>query len=289
MRPDGPGSARSVRMGHVNQFSEYLAIAERAVDLAVGIIEDAGGTRRALEYKGDRDFASDLDLAVEDRLREYLAEATPDIPLLGEERGLSGGGDSPYAWVLDPVDGTVNLVHGLPTFCVSLALTREGDPVVGVVDSPPLGERFSAATGLGASLGGEAITCSATDDLTEALVALPDFALADRPPEINAERMRLIADLVPRVQRLRLIGSAALELCWVAAGRFDANVQPQAKLWDVAAGVVIAREAGATVLDRHGAPFGPGSASVVAATSVLAPLLCERLADVAGASCSEHG
>ncbi|WP_026930307.1 inositol monophosphatase family protein [Glycomyces tenuis] len=262
----------------MTQLSEYLAIAERAADLAVELIESGRETRRTLERKGDRDFASDLDLAVEDRLREFLAEATPDIPLLGEERGVSGGTGSPYEWVLDPIDGTVNLVHGLPTFCVSLGLTRDGDPVVGVVDAPSLGERFSAAAGLGASLSGDAIACSATDDLAEALVALPDFALADRSPAINAERMRLIADLVPRVQRIRLIGSAALELCWVAAGRFDATVHPQANLWDVAAGVVIAREAGAAVLDRRGEAFGPGSASVVAAAPALASELCERLA-----------
>lgn len=273
--PVVPGWAR---MGAVKQFSEYLAVAQHAVDLAVEHIDSDLGQVRTLQGKGDRDFASDLDLAVEDLLREHLAEATPDIPLLGEERGVSGDTDSPYAWVLDPIDGTVNLVHGLPTFCVSLALTRDGDPVVGVVDSPPLGERFSAAAGHGASLNGEAIACSRTEDLAEALIALPDFALADRPAEVNAERMRFIAELFPRVQRLRMIGSAALDLCWVAAGRFDGSVLPQANLWDVAAGVVIAREAGAAVLDRHGTPFGAGSVSVVAGTGAIAPALCDLLA-----------
>lgn len=268
-------------MGPVKQLSEYLAIAEHAADLAVERIESGLGQRRTLERKGDRDFASDLDLAVEDLLRAHLAEATPGIPLLGEERGVSGDTDSPYAWVLDPVDGTVNLVHGLPAFCVSLALTHRGDPVVGVVDSPPLRERFSAAAGHGATLNGKAIACSRTEDFAEALIAFPDFALADRPAEVNAQRMRLVAELVPRVRRLRMIGSAALDLCWVAAGRFDASVLPEANLWDVAAGVVIAREAGAAVLDRHGAPFGAGSASVVAGTSTLAPALCDLLAATA--------
>lgn len=265
-------------MGAVKQLSEYLAVAERAVDLAVELIESGLSERRTLQHKGDRDFASDLDLAVEDLLRAHLAEATPEVAFLGEERGVSGDADSPYAWVLDPIDGTVNLVHGLPVFCVSLGLTYEGDPVAGVVHSPPLGERFSAAKGSGATLGGKTIACSDTADLAEALVAFPDFALADRPADVNAERLRLITDLVPRVQRIRMMGSAAMDLCWVAAGRFDATVLPQSNLWDVAAGVVIAREAGAVVLDRHGVPFGAGSTSVVAAASGLAPQLCERIA-----------
>ncbi|MCH7230563.1 inositol monophosphatase [Glycomyces sp. L485] len=253
----------------MSQLPEFLEIAERAVDLAVEVIEAGLGTDRTLSGKGDRDFASDLDLAVEDRLREHLAEATPDIPMLGEERGVTGDTGSDYEWVLDPIDGTVNFVHGLPMYCVSLALTRHGDPAVGVVAAPRLGERYSAATGLGAVLNGSTVACSTTGELSEALVSLPDFAVGERAERDNADRLRLIGELVPRVQRIRMIGSAALDLCWIGVGRLDATMLPQANLWDVAAGVVVAREAGAMVLDRHGEPYGAGSTSVLAMTSGL--------------------
>ncbi|GAB3652545.1 inositol monophosphatase family protein [Glycomyces tarimensis] len=255
----------------MSQLPEFLKTAERAVDLAVEVIEAGLGADRTLSGKGDRDFASDLDLAVEDRLRDFLAQATPDIPMLGEERGVTGDTGSEFQWVLDPIDGTVNFVHGLPMYCVSLGLTHHGDPAVGVVHAPRLGERYSAAAGEGANLNGSAIACSATDELADALVSLPDFALGARAERDNAERLRLIGELVPLVQRIRMIGSAALDLCGIAAGRLDLTMLPQANLWDVAAGVVIAREAGATVLDRHGEPYGAGSTSVLAMTSGLAP------------------
>ncbi|WP_100448511.1 inositol monophosphatase family protein [Glycomyces xiaoerkulensis] len=258
----------------MSELLGFLGTAERAVAAGVEVIEAASGGERSISGKGDRDFATDVDFAVEDGIRAFLSEATPEIPLLGEERGRSGDSGSPFEWVLDPVDGTVNFARGSPIHAVSLALTRGGTPVVGVVAAPQSGEWFSAAAGCGATLDGRTLAPAGPDRLADAVVSLGDFAVGAGSDERNDERLALLRRLVPQVQRIRMIGSAALDMCWVAAGRLDATFHDRINLWDVAAGAVIVQEAGGAVTDGRGRAFGAGSTSVLAcAPGLHAPLI----------------
>lgn len=259
----------------MSNVCELLELAEQAVVLAGNVINSMAGQNRTYSGKGDRDFATDVDLAVEDTVRKFLAKETPDYPLLGEEAGRGGGSpDATYEWVLDPVDGTVNFAHGSPLYSVSLALMHEGVPTAGVVAAPAFQETFSAATGHGATLNGRPIAASAAEALPVALVSLGDFAVGSAAAERNVERLDLVHRLVPQVQRLRMIGSAALDLCWVASGRLDAVVILSTHLWDIGAGVVIAKEAGAAVVDRYGNEATSDTQSVIACPEELRlPLL----------------
>lgn len=247
------------------ELLDYLGTAEHAAERGVEVIRAGLGRERSISGKGDRDFATDLDYAVEDAVRAFLDRETPDIPLLGEERGRSGDADSHYEWVLDPIDGTINFAHGSPLFAVSLALMRNGMPVVGVVFAPMSEDRFSAALGHGAALNKQALRASGPSDLSEAVVAMGDFSVGTDADKRNLRRLATLQRLVPKVQRIRMFGTAALDMCWLAAGRIDAVIHERINLWDVAAGTVICREAGVLVTDLDGVDYGDGALSVLAA------------------------
>ncbi|WP_030160005.1 inositol monophosphatase family protein [Glycomyces sp. NRRL B-16210] len=249
----------------MDDLLDYLGTAERAVEAAVAVVRSGIGRERSISGKGDRDFATDLDYAVEDQIRAFLAEETPGIPLLGEERGRTGDTDSHYEWVLDPIDGTINFAHRSPLFGISLALTRSGMPVVGVVQAPMAEERFSAALGHGAALNKQSLKTTGPAELSSAVVALADFPFGPDAERRTQRRFALLQRLVPKVQRIRMLGTAALDLCWLASGRVDAVLHDRINLWDVAAGTVIAREAGALVTDLDGVDYGSGAMSVLAA------------------------
>lgn len=249
-----------------------LPVAQEATGLAAELIR----TRfpGVLTAKGDRDMASEVDFAVERAVREFLRERTPQIGFLGEEEGASGsgGGDGPggdLTWVLDPVDGTVNFVHGLPLCAVSLGLVQRHRPVLGVIETPFLGSRYHAAEGEGAYVDGEPIRASTVAALADAVVAVGDYAVGADAEEVNRERLAVTTRLVARVQRVRMLGSAAIDLAWLAEGRIDALVMLANNPWDTAAGVVLAREAGARVVDRHGAEHTTESAETLAGSDAL--------------------
>ncbi|TCC11128.1 inositol monophosphatase family protein [Kribbella soli] len=224
-----------------------------------------------LTFKGDRDMASEVDFAVEREVRAFLERETPEIGVLGEEEG---GATDGTRWVLDPVDGTVNFIHGVPLWAISLGLIHEGRAVAGVIDHPALGTTYAAAEGLGATCNGKAIRGSRCTDLADALVAVGDYAVGPNAAAVNADRAALTQRLVPRVQRLRMIGTAATALTWTANGYFDALIMFSNKPWDTMAGVAICREAGVTVLDLDGTDHAPESVGVFAvADGLAAPLL----------------
>ncbi|MCP2327705.1 myo-inositol-1(or 4)-monophosphatase [Hamadaea flava] len=252
-----------------------LTAAQDAVDLAAGMLR----TRLpgVLTAKGDRDMASEVDYAVERAVRSFLAERTPDVGFLGEEEGAAGAADG-LTWVLDPVDGTVNLVHGIPLVAVSLGLVLAGTPILGVVDTPFLHRRYHAVRGDGAYADGRPIRASGVSRLADAVVAVGDYAVGEDADVKNADRLAVTGRLVPRVQRVRMLGSAAIDLVWVAEGRLDALVMLANKPWDTAAGVVIAREAGAQVVDRTGAPHTMASGETLAG----APQLLDELLPLVG-------
>lgn len=228
-----------------------------------------------LTFKGDRDMASEVDFAVEREVRAFLERETPEIGVLGEEEG---GATDGTRWVLDPVDGTVNFIHGVPLWAISLGLIHEGRAVAGVIDHPALGTTYAAAEGLGATCNGKAIRGSQCTDLTNALVAVGDYAVGPNAEAVNAERAALTQRLVPRVQRLRMIGTAATALTWTANGYFDALIMFSNKPWDTMAGVSICREAGVTVLDLDGTDHAPESRGVFAVANALREPLQELLA-----------
>jgi myo-inositol-1(or 4)-monophosphatase len=241
-----------------------LSLGQEAIGVAAELIR----TRRptSATVKGDRDPVTDVDLAVERSVRDLLAEATPGIGFLGEEGGRKGAaGSPPQTWVLDPVDGTVNYAAGSPLCAVSLALVQEGQPVLGVIDLPFLGQRYRAVAGGGAFLNGEALHApAAAGSMNEAIVALGDFATGPAAAGQNDLQLRLAGLLAGRALRVRMLGSAAIDLAWLAAGRHHVSVTLCNRPWDMAAGVVIAREAGATVIDLDGSGYSLASGSVVA-------------------------
>ena len=259
----------------MTDYADLLPLAHQAVDLAHDIMTTM--QPGVLTPKGDRDMASEVDYAIEERVRAFLNQETPNIGFLGEENGTSGATYG-LMWALDPVDGTVNFVHGSPLCAISLGLIAGRRPVLGVIDLPFLGERYSAVEGGGAELNGRRISVSSVSEISEAVVALGDYAVGDGAAEKNRERFPMTERLAGRVQRIRMHGSAAIDLAWLAAGRVDAIAMLANKPWDTAAGVAIAREAGAHVVDRNGLPHDMSAQSTVAAQPALLPAILDLVA-----------
>jgi myo-inositol-1(or 4)-monophosphatase len=258
-----------------------LDAAQEAMRIALDVVRSKPLGR--LTFKDDRDSASEVDYEVEDRVRAFLARETPEIGFLGEERG--GDASSADEWVLDPLDGTSNFVHGLPLYGVSLALIRGSESALGLVSLPALGLAYSAEKGKGARCNGSLINASKTDDLARAMVSIGDYAVGEGARSKNSERLAMTTRLIERVERLRMVGSAATDLTWVAHGKLDATVILSNKPWDTAAGTLIAREAGALTVDMRGEPHSLKSLNTVAVSpSLLEALLPLLPSDSSGAT-----
>jgi len=249
-----------------------LPIALQAAATAGDLIR----TRRpeTVTEKSDRDLVSDVDVAIERAIRGFLHEATPEIGFLGEEEGGSADPGAGWLWTLDPIDGTSNYAHRVPLCATSLALLHDGRPVLGVIDAPFLGERYHAVEGHGAWAGDRRLTASTTSSLRDAIVAIGDYATGAEAGRKNETRLAATIQLTSRVHRIRMLGTAALDLAWLADGRLDASITLANDPWDVAAGVIIAREAGATVVDADGSPHTLRSAATIAAS---APLIAQLI------------
>ncbi|MEV4216657.1 inositol monophosphatase family protein [Nonomuraea sp. NPDC049725] len=253
-----------------------LPIAEQAVTVASEIVRTK--LPGAVTAKGDRDMTTEVDYAVEQAVREFLMAETPEIGFLGEEEGGSRIGEG-LMWVLDPVDGTANFLHGIPLCGISLGLVDKDMPALGVIDLPFLSCRYSAATGGGAKANGARIRVTDIGDLDAAIVAIGDYAVGIDAEVKNRTRFALTHELAARVQRVRMFGSAAVDLAWVAEGKVDANVMLANNPWDTAAGVLIAREAGATVVDMNGSPHTMNSRATIAASPKILADLVELIAE----------
>ncbi|PSK65988.1 Inositol-1-monophosphatase ImpA [Micromonospora sp. MH33] len=244
--------------------------------VAVEAVRRASETMRRrppgmLTVKGDRDVASEVDYAIEREVRTFLVTETPEIGFLGEEEGPVGPAE--MQWVLDPIDGTANFVRGLPLCAVSLALVHGSEAVLGVIELPFLESRFTAAKADGAYANGQRIRASSISRLSDAIVAVGDYAVGTDAEDRNRLRLALTAQLAADVQRVRMTGSAALDLAWLAEGRLDAALTLSNHAWDMAAGVVIARAAGAVVVDQDGGDHDLHSTVTLA----VAPLLAEAV------------
>ncbi|OLF18920.1 inositol monophosphatase family protein [Actinophytocola xanthii] len=246
-----------------DDLPDLLRIAEQAVGLGYDIIKNT--TPSEIRLKSDRDTVTDVDLKIENEVREFLRRMTPAAGFLGEEEASTASLDGDQdVWTLDPVDGTSNFAHGLPLCAVSLALVRGGAPVVAAMVAPFLNLRYLAAKGHGAFGNGVRIRVSATTELSQSIVSIGDYAVGDEAAAKNERRIRLTTLLAERVERIRMFGSAALDLAWVAEGRTDAAVIMANKPWDTAAGVLLAREAGANVVDATGAAHSFTSSETIA-------------------------
>ncbi len=241
-----------------------LGIACDAVNQASELVRTRSpGT---LTKKGDRDLTSEVDLAVEKLVRNFLHVKTPEAAFLGEEEGTVVVSND-FLWILDPVDGTINLVHGLPLSAVSLSLVRNGIVQAAVIDLPFIRTRYTALRGYGSYANAKRIHVSRTTTLNTALISLDQYTFNDSNADHeNRARLRLAEHLACKAQRVRMFGTSAVELAWMAEGRLDACVMLGNKPWDTSAGVLIAREAGARVLDQDGTDHSWNSAATIAVT-----------------------
>lgn len=228
----------------------YLRTAIRAAREAAAIQLAARGTDLGVSTKStDIDLVTRVDKLCEERIRQVVAAEFPDHVVMGEEMGQEGSGR--MRWIVDPLDGTVNYAHGFPFYCVSIALEADGEIVVGVVYDPERDELFTATKGGGAWLNGRPLQVTATADVKRALLAT-GFAYAEERMKLNIE---VFARVLPRVRSVRRPGSAALDLCYVASGRVDGFWELGLNPWDVAAGLLVVREASGTVTGDGGAPY----------------------------------
>ncbi|MFO7252524.1 MAG: inositol monophosphatase family protein [Actinomycetes bacterium] len=276
-RPESASGSASGPAVPPQSLPELLGVATEALRIARRIVRSR--LPGAIRAKGDRDLVTDIDLAVEEAVREFLARETPHIGFLGEEHGRVGpGGDAPW-WTLDPVDGTSNLSRGIPLCGVSLALVSGRDAVLAAIDLPFLEVGFTAAAGQGAYLDGERIHVAETREPSDAVVSIGDFAVGPGAEHNNRVRLNLLAALGARVHRVRMLGSAAIDLAWVAQGKLDASIILSNLPWDTMAGVLLVREAGGAVLDRDGGDHTVDSAITVAVCPGLREYVMATLAD----------
>jgi myo-inositol-1(or 4)-monophosphatase len=238
------------------------------------ILRTSFGKLLQVDHKGVIDLVSDADYRSEQYLLSRIRQDFPGDTIVAEESG-SMTGTSDHAWYIDPLDGTVNYVHGLPIYSVSIAYAEGGVMRLGVVYDPSRDECFSAELGRGAWLNGHAIHPTSTSDLDHALL-ITGFPYDIRTnPDNNLDHYAYFAT---HSQAVRRLGSAALELCYVGCGRFDGYWELWVKAWDVAAGGLIAQEAGALVTNiRGGADFIAPPQSILAANHHLHPLLLNGL------------
>jgi myo-inositol-1(or 4)-monophosphatase len=229
---------------------ELLALATAvAHEAGAGLREAFGGVLAISAKSTPTDLVSEADVATEQLIRERLIAARPDDAIMGEE-GDDRPGISGLRWVVDPLDGTVNFLYGIPQWCVSIAVEDAGGGVAGVVYDPMREETWSATRGGEAALDGRPVAGATKDDLSTALVAT-GFGYDARVREIQAG---VIARLLPRVRDIRRLGAAALDLCWVAAGRYDAYFERGVNHWDVAAGQLLCERAGLALRELPSAP-----------------------------------
>ncbi|MCE9555533.1 MAG: inositol monophosphatase [Planctomycetes bacterium] len=243
----------------------------------------------SVRLKGPGDLVTEADFAAQQAIRQIVASNFPDHGFVGEEGGADGSvgfqpvfgaakhgleahatgeaahATSPYVWYVDPLDGTTNFVHGLRHFAVSIGIARQGELVCGVVYDPNTDECFAALRGGGATLNRQPLRTSATTDLGDALIAVSLPVHAQR----GERHLEQVLDVIGVCQSVRRMGSAALNLCYLAAGRLDAYWDTKTQIWDVAAGVLIAQEAGGVVTGLDGSPFRVDRPAVVAAGNAI--------------------
>jgi myo-inositol-1(or 4)-monophosphatase len=239
----------------------FLTTAVEAVVRAGDVMLERFGTDVRVDMKGAIDLVTEVDVAIEREFRAMIAERFPEHVVLGEEFGGSAEAPEGPCWVFDPIDGTTNFAHGLPIFCSSLALEVDGVAEVAAVYDPTRRELFTAERGSGAFLNGKPMHVSQRDTLLEAVL------VTGFPYDVHArvaEIVGLFAEFVGRARAVRRLGSAAIDLCYVAAGRLDGFWERDLKAWDIAAGALLVSESGGTMTNFQGQQFRSRGRDVVA-------------------------
>ncbi|NBD13604.1 MULTISPECIES: inositol monophosphatase family protein [Corallococcus] len=257
-------------MAHDSETPAALRLtAEEGARMAGGILRERFPLHRTIEFKGGIDLVTDADRASEAALLDFLRQRHPHHAILAEESGASQGSDT-FRWIVDPLDGTTNYSHQVPHFCVSVAVEGPEGTVAGAVYDPMRDELFSAAKGEGATLNGLPLKASPTDTLERSLLCTGfPYDVRERPDL----PVGLFTQLILLAQGMRRTGSAALDLAYVAAGRFDGYFEFGLKPWDIAAGALLVAEAGGVIVHIDGRPFDVLKGDVLASGPHLAPKL----------------
>ncbi len=254
-----------LRSAIMNVMINAIRKGARAIARDFGEVENLQVSR-----KGPGDFVTLTDQKAEKIIRDELETARPGYSFLMEESGEVIGDDTTHRWLLDPIDGTTNFLHGLPHFAISLALEREGELVAGVVYNPIWDELFWAEKGKGAFLNDKRLRVAARRDMEDCVITLgvPHLGRGDQQ-----RYLREMTALMPIVAGVRRMGSAALDLAYVAAGRCDGYYEHGLSPWDVAAGILLVREAGGFVTDAHGKKDIFSTGSIIAGNEHVHPAL----------------
>ncbi|MYG58564.1 MAG: inositol monophosphatase [Acidimicrobiia bacterium] len=254
-------------------WDDLEKLAAEAAEVAASLLRAESGAQLQISAKSSRtDLVTDMDVACEAAIVEFLTSHRPNDGVMGEE-GTGRDGTSGVRWIIDPIDGTVNFVYGHVGFGVSVAAEADGQIVAGAVVDPVLGETFTAHRGGGARLNGRPTHVRPDGDPALALVATGFSYAHDRRPR----QAEVLKELLPLIGDIRRVGGAAVDLCSVACGRVDAFFEVGLNPWDYAAGTLICEEAGAIVQDLNGGP--PSSAFVFAAAPAVAETLLKLLQD----------
>jgi myo-inositol-1(or 4)-monophosphatase len=255
---------------------QFRGVAVAAATRAGKLLLEERGKPRQITKKGEVDLVTEMDRRAERLIVEMLRSAFPEHSILAEEETRVDG-PTPYRWLIDPLDGTTNYAHGFPLFCVGIALEREGLPLLGVAYDPSREELFVAERGRGASLNGDPIRVSRSPSLNESLLA------TGFPYDIRENARNNLAEYAAfslRCQGVRRLGSAVLDLSYVAAGRLDGFWELRLGPWDVAAGALMVEEAGGRVTDVEGGPFSIDKPEIVASNALIHEEMVELLREV---------